>query len=84
MTFENLCEEEPKLKILYEQVKVTRIGRGETVNSVWYHKIKPQMKFLVGFLSQKKSLQNTQAYDLTYSTLYDLLRSRKGRRGKGN
>jgi F0F1-type ATP synthase delta subunit len=82
MTFEDLCEEEPKLKALYEQVKVTRIDRGKSVELIWYHKIKPKMKYLVGFLAENEKLRTTEAYDLSYQTLYGLLLDRK-RNNKG-
>jgi hypothetical protein len=77
MTFENLCEEEPRLKALYEQVKVIRIDRGKSVEQIWFGKIKPSMKTLVGFLAENPKMRSSESYDLCYQILYDLLLDRK-------
>ena len=77
MNFEDLCKEEPRLKALYEQVKATRIDRGKLVEQIWYSKFKPKMKYLVGFLAENEKLRTTEAYDLCYQILYDLLLDRK-------
>ncbi len=83
--FKRLCEIEPGLRKLYDEMKMTRGDRRKTAEWIFYHRVKPRLQSLVGFSAEKKSLQNCESWDLAYKTLYDLLHStRKNPRAKAN
>ena len=91
MTFEQLCELEPKLKALAEEAKATRDdGSGEAfcANAVWYgyagHRgIKRRLLLLVGFERPDgpDELLTTEAYDVSYQAIYDMLPDCRGECG---
>jgi len=76
MTFEDLCKEEPRLEELYGQVRATRANRRKS-DWIWSHEIKPRMKRLVGFFAENEKLRTTEAWDLSYHTLYSLFAGRR-------
>lgn len=76
MNFEELCLEEPRLRKLYEEVKLTRANRRKS-DWIWNHEIKPIMKRLVGWFAENKELRSCEAWDISHDTLYSLFTSRR-------
>lgn len=84
LTFEQLCQLEPGLKTLYDEVKaISRKGNPKFCpNSVWYGYgnceagFKYRMSRLVG-LHRKPAdpvLSSSRAYDVCYAVLYGALK----------
>lgn len=77
ITWESLCEREPRLIDLLKEAQRLRRNRplkyypGDT----WYHNLKPKMSDLVGYGSTDEVLSTSQAYDLVYQKLYHALRN---------
>jgi hypothetical protein len=84
ITFEQLCELEPRLAELAAQVRAERRQRGYCGDARWYSYFKPQMAALVGFNAQRRDdalLRSPQAYDTALDHLYYELLPRCRHRG---
>lgn len=91
MTFDRLCELEPKLKSLADEASATRDdGTKEAfcANAIWYgyfgHPgIKPRLLLLVGWERPDgpDELLTTEAYDVAYDTIYNMLPDCRGECG---
>ena len=75
LTFESLCALEPQLRILALACRhywLSRHSDRETERR-WFLEIKPAMAKLVGDCANNPELRSSQAYDMAYQYLYDLL-----------
>ena len=76
MTFEELCALEPRLRELYQRAKAVRDDRRKPsfcANSIWYRELKPELCRLVGWEASNPALRTSEAYDLGYETIYEVL-----------
>jgi len=78
MTFDKLCEIEPRLRHLEMEAKSIQAGDDFCANEVWYESggIKSQLRKLVGNEgcdSQNPSLRSSEAYSLVYQYLWAIL-----------
>ncbi|WP_417736292.1 hypothetical protein [Rosistilla oblonga] len=79
MTFEELCEIEPRLTELERKAKAAELvkyDRQFCANAYWADAIKPALTSLVGWDLVGEAddrLKTMEAYNLTYDHLYSLL-----------
>ena len=83
LTWQDLCEIEPRLQDLLSEVKRIKDDKNEPyfcANEFWYGyhgrpSIKAKMSALVGWTApgQDPRLKTTQAYDVALQTLYNAL-----------
>ena len=74
VTFNELCEIEPRLKDLYREVKKDKTWRDKRDWNVW-QQYKSQIENLVGWESSSTDslLISPEAYDVAYQTIYKKL-----------
>ena len=77
--FTRLCEIEPKLKDLYDEVKKDKAWRDKRDWNVW-RDYKSQIENLVGWESSSTDsvLISPEAYDVAYQTIYKKLHEEGG------
>ena len=77
MTFEELTEIEPGLKVLKDTAQKFMAnspgGYGKR-NNYWYHNLKPRFKYLVGFMAKNPKLGSCECYDRAYRELCVILK----------
>lgn len=76
MTFEELCQIEPRLLALYRRAQAVKDDKRKPsfcANRVWYTEFKPELCRLVGWEAENPALRTEEAYDLAYDTIYDVL-----------
>lgn len=76
LTWEQLAAREPELGRLREEIEqVEAIDSTFCANRIWYERLKPRMMKLVGDMAQSEDpvIISSEAYDLSYQTLYHLL-----------
>lgn len=79
MTWDELVEMEPRLKLLLRAVRRVRVGVTFCANAAWYDqgKLKERLTKLVGSgrlgTDGDPRLWSSDAYDLAYDTLYEAL-----------
>ena len=78
ITFDQLCEIEPRLRHLETMVKSIQAEKKFCANEVWYRKegIKSRIRQLVGYEgchSKNDTLCTSEAYDVTYQHLWAIL-----------
>ena len=82
LTFEDLCELEPRLATLYNEAKSindNRRKRSFCANRIWYAwgGLRERMTPLVGYAVQRRGgdprLATSRAYDVAYHSIYDAL-----------
>ena len=78
ITFDQLCEIEPRLRLLEMEAKSIQAGDDFCANEVWYESggIKSQLRKLVGNEgcdSQDPILRSSEAYSLVYQYLWAIL-----------
>ena len=84
ITFAGLADRDPRLRALLAKVKAIRSEHLNSdsfcANSWWYGKgLKEELTWLVGWLRRDDPVLGTSdAYDLAYDTLYDLLPDCRG------
>jgi hypothetical protein len=88
LTFEELCEMEPRLQLLLAAAEAHHKNREPVfcANAVWYGYpgfrpgIKDRLCKLAGWLAERAGdLNSPEAYDLAYQTLYSALPDCRGR-----
>ncbi|HPA14894.1 MAG TPA: hypothetical protein PKV75_06440 [Desulfobacterales bacterium] len=75
MTFQEMCEIDPRLKDLERDILKFRDARRRVKNIDWYHCFKPRLSMLVGFDAKTPMLSSCECYDVAYRHLYDLLQN---------
>jgi hypothetical protein len=74
MTFDSLVKTEPLLAELYAKAaQVDGSSPNFCANAVWYADFKPYLEQLVGWTARKPILRSSEAYDVAYDTVYELL-----------
>ena len=76
MTYKQAVKIEPALKSLelaIRQEKDDGSKKAYCANGIWYPKYKPTMVELVGNYASKEKLRNSDAYNVVYKHLYNLL-----------
>jgi hypothetical protein len=91
MTFDQLCELEPRLRQLAREAKSVRddgTAKAFCANAAWYGYfgnpgIKPRLLLLVGFERPNgpDELRTTEAYDVAYDAIYNMLPDCRGECG---
>ena len=79
MNWNQMCEVEPELKVLEDDIlafKATRKRLGVYVSDAWYEKFKPRMTELVGRMAKEKELSSSEVYSEAYKHLWLLLSKR--------
>ena len=78
ITFDQLCEIEPRLRLLEMEAKSIQAGDDFCANEVWYRPggIKSRIVVLVGLegcCSKNDTLCSSEAYDVVYQHLWAIL-----------
>ena len=78
ITFEQLCELEPRLRELEMETKAIQVGRDFCASEVWYKPggIKSHLRKLVGYEgchSKNQMLCSDEAYHVVYQHLWAIL-----------
>ena len=76
MIWDELIKAEPRLEKLYERVKRIQDDKSKPsfcANLVWYGWVKAEMCRLVGYEATTPVAGSSEAYDLAYKRLYNLL-----------
>ena len=75
MTWEEMCQKEPRLKLL-EQDCIDYLDRHPNDferDNEWYRVFKQRMKGLVGFMAANPELSSCECYEIAYRRLNDAL-----------
>jgi len=81
VTFDQLCEVEPKLRALWEEARAVKDDKSKPLfcaNAFWYgwrpyKGFKPRLVRLVGQFARKPALRTKVAYDVGYQEVYHQL-----------
>ncbi len=74
MTFSEMAKIEPRLQALYNEVQQVKAKKKAfCANRVWYKYFKPQLILLAGWNAKNPQLRTTEAYDVAYQAIYELL-----------
>jgi hypothetical protein len=82
MDFKELCEKEPGLRELEQDIvafRATKKRLGSCVTEDWYRRFKPRLVQFVGFDARGPLLASCECYDTAYQHLCKLLSNRKRR-----
>jgi hypothetical protein len=74
MTFDQICELEPRLRKLYDEIPRLLPSLMEAENgNFWmcWSRLKAMMSALVGWSAENERVQSPQCYDVAYSACFD-------------
>jgi hypothetical protein len=81
VTWEELCNLEPRLLSLFNEAQATRRSRqglSFIPESSWYRYFKPRMLYLVGLDAKGTGvIKSSEAYNLAYEKIYNALKGEK-------
>ena len=69
MTFDQMCEIEPRLAVLYNEWIPAIVAKGGGFWPCWVE-IKRRMSALVGWSAENGRLSSSQCYDVAYRTCF--------------
>ena len=74
VTFEQLCEQEPRLLTLEQEIRTLRADSPHwCANRVWYRDFEDRFNALVGWYAWNPALKSDLAYNVAFHNLYRLM-----------